>query len=104
MILRPPTSTLFPYTTLFRSGILVERHARRGSDPAQIVDELVSGDGVQPGRKWLPGIVGVTLEMDGQQHLLHQILGFRGAASEAGEFALVIGSQPAAKPVEQRSV
>src|SRR5437899_7243940 len=70
MILRPPTSTLFPYTTLFRSGILVERHARRGSDPAQIVDELVSGDGVQPGRKWLPGIVGVTLEMDGQQHLL----------------------------------
>src|SRR5690242_21102962 len=28
MIRRPPRSTLFPYTTLFRS-----RHARRGSNP-----------------------------------------------------------------------
>src|SRR3712207_7703262 len=28
MIRRPPRSTLFPYTTLFRSGRLVERRAR----------------------------------------------------------------------------
>src|SRR5712671_2538148 len=47
-------------------GILVERNACRRSDPAQIVDQLVSGDGVQPGRKRLPGVVGVALEMDGQ--------------------------------------
>src|SRR5438552_14831130 len=82
-------------------GILVERDIRRRSGPAQIVDELVSSDGVHPRRQRLPGVVGVALEMDSQQHFLHQILGLRRAASEAGEFALEIGSQPAAKPVEQ---
>src|SRR2546430_12387290 len=29
MIRRPPRSTLFPYTTLFRSGIFVPPHQRR---------------------------------------------------------------------------
>src|SRR3712207_9162221 len=29
MIRRPPRSTLFPYTTLFRSDLAVERHAQR---------------------------------------------------------------------------
>src|SRR2546430_5278298 len=38
MIRRPPRSTLFPYTTLFRSGVVVvlERTRREG---AEIVDE-----------------------------------------------------------------
>src|SRR2546430_12648668 len=31
MIRRPPRSTLFPYTTLFRSELAVVRHARRNS-------------------------------------------------------------------------
>src|SRR5438046_2165554 len=82
-------------------AFLVERHVCRHSGPAQIVDELVSGDGVHPGRQRLPGVVGVALEMNGQQHFLHQILGLRRAASEAGELALEIGSQPAAQPIEQ---
>src|SRR5947208_9108869 len=47
MIRRPPRSTLFPYTTLFRSGICRLRHADGGSRgalrrvagrPAQSVD------------------------------------------------------------------
>src|SRR5713226_6151990 len=70
---------------------LIERDARSGSGPAQIVDELVSSDSMHPGRKWLPDIVGVALEMDSQQHFLHQIFSLRRAASDAGEFALVIG-------------
>src|SRR2546425_2905174 len=47
MIRRPPRSTLFPYTTLFRSTILVERQA-----PARVVvaalrrgDELLAALG-----------------------------------------------------------
>src|SRR3712207_8528202 len=28
MIRRPPRSTLFPYTTLFRSSIMLDRHAK----------------------------------------------------------------------------
>src|SRR2546430_12634350 len=34
MIRRPPRSTLFPYTTLFRSRLLVARQHRPGADPA----------------------------------------------------------------------
>src|SRR3712207_7270575 len=51
MIRRPPRSTLFPYTTLFRSGLAVEalrpveagvRH--RPADPAQVVDDVAAAD------------------------------------------------------------
>src|SRR2546422_7035461 len=41
MIRRPPRSTLFPYTTLFRSpdgrGVLLRHHARDLGDVAQVV-------------------------------------------------------------------
>src|SRR3712207_7792406 len=33
MIRRPPRSTLFPYTTLFRSGIVRTRNLKEGTDP-----------------------------------------------------------------------
>src|SRR2546423_10065022 len=33
MIRRPPRSTLFPYTTLFRSGWLAERESNHNSSP-----------------------------------------------------------------------
>src|ERR1017187_10259172 len=37
MIRRPPRSTLFPYTTLFRSALLAaEMLARTGKDPGEI--------------------------------------------------------------------
>src|SRR5690348_17887683 len=34
MIRRPPRSTLFPYTTLFRSATCCRRYGRRGCRPA----------------------------------------------------------------------
>src|SRR3712207_9243829 len=34
MIRRPPRSTLFPYTTLFRSSTIREAYARATADPA----------------------------------------------------------------------
>src|SRR5260221_5101538 len=37
MIRRPPRSTLFPYTTLFRSGIALGRHYLLSQDLAQSV-------------------------------------------------------------------
>src|SRR5256885_9482272 len=37
MIRRPPRSTLFPYTTLFRSLVLTDRH------PGGVVDQDVGG-------------------------------------------------------------
>src|ERR1022692_395501 len=37
MIRRPPRSTLFPYTTLFRSLCLVDRRVRQGSTHVQLM-------------------------------------------------------------------
>src|SRR3712207_7320878 len=50
MIRRPPRSTLFPYTTLFRSLGAVRAHDREdpaegGADPGEPV-EVVEGEGV----------------------------------------------------------
>src|SRR2546427_3619054 len=47
MIRRPPRSTLFPYTTLFRSE--VERHARNLTQRgAHLLDELGLGQALAP--------------------------------------------------------
>src|SRR3712207_8900300 len=61
MIRRPPRSTLFPYTTLFRS------HARGGRLPQHLLDRAVQADqdlvkerllGVAPGQTRLGKAVG----------------------------------------------
>src|SRR4051812_49492530 len=46
MIRRPPRSTLFPYTTLFRSRRLPERRSR--GDVAGVVDGQSPADVLQP--------------------------------------------------------
>src|SRR2546427_6491085 len=45
MIRRPPRSTLFPYTTLFRSVVVRDRHA-----PAAVTGREADGAEVVPGR------------------------------------------------------
>src|SRR3712207_6985425 len=44
MIRRPPRSTLFPYTTLFRSGPLIQLTPPKVQRVAQQQDEQVPGD------------------------------------------------------------
>src|SRR2546430_13012237 len=46
MIRRPPRSTLFPYTTLFRSGL--ERHLRGSMEPQQ---HRQPGSGARPAQE-----------------------------------------------------
>src|SRR5262245_64496200 len=54
---RPPTSTLFPYTTLFRSGLIL-------GDAHQVVVEVVLGVGVDlHHRLLLVGEVGQRAEL-----------------------------------------
>src|SRR2546422_5390637 len=48
MIRRPPRSTLFPYTTLFRSQRSVRRRVERRRHPVLILQRVV--DQVIPGR------------------------------------------------------
>src|SRR5256885_13104312 len=42
MIRRPPRSTLFPYTTLFRSGIADERHPPAVGRPGRHIDRALA--------------------------------------------------------------
>src|SRR5438876_8393290 len=54
MLRRPPRSTLFPYTTLFRSGAFGSRHGCGG--PGDIQGQLVADEQL-----------GMTIYMDGQR-------------------------------------
>src|SRR5256885_12638207 len=48
MIRRPPRSTLFPYTTLFRSGKVVDGLARAAVRAGALLAENVEVVGIQP--------------------------------------------------------
>src|SRR3712207_8655226 len=52
MIRRPPRSTLFPYTTLFRSA--VTSHAA-GGGPGDAARDMPDRLGAATGRRWLIG-------------------------------------------------
>src|SRR5690349_23425400 len=55
MIRRPPRSTLFPYTTLFRRGPRGVRRVSRGGMPARAtVTEVGPRDGLQNEKEVLP--------------------------------------------------
>ena len=81
---------------------IVDRHiSARRPRPAQVVDELVACDRVDPGRERLARIIGVSPGVDGEQRLLHQIFRLRGATSDPREPALVVPAQQPAQPLEQ---
>src|SRR5437764_12140289 len=50
MIRRPPRSTLFPYTTLFRSHLAVQRHRRLEQDPGPASPRMLAERLVQQSR------------------------------------------------------
>src|SRR3712207_7356325 len=84
MIRRPPRSTLFPYTTLFRSAQIlteIERRNKRGETPRFVKH----GNGIVGLTKWLPsGLVGQinahnrseehTSELQSRQYLVCRLL------------------------------
>src|SRR3712207_8861015 len=73
MIRRPPRSTLFPYTTLFRSGRLAARraadeHAERG--PAAVLglaDRLLHRRRARPGRHVAAPVAGRDRAVRGER-------------------------------------
>src|SRR5258708_39639944 len=74
MIRRPPRSTLFPYTTLFRS-----QHARMAFHPPAAPADVVALDALDMGK---PGTRGVRRAYRGWPHRLSG-LGADRAAAEA---------------------
>src|SRR3712207_7199634 len=81
MIRRPPRSTLFPYTTLFRSGHIVVRDGRivsvgEGAAPAGESARRIDGSGCLA----TPGLVNAhrseehTSELQSRQYLVCRLL------------------------------
>ena len=63
-------------------------------DPAQQIDGPPLGNGAQPGGERAARIVGLARAMDGQQHVLHDILDIiRGHAPARSATALIRGTQ-----------
>src|SRR2546423_2728736 len=54
MIRRPPRSTLFPYTTLFRSSVSVAAHARARAAPSRWKSAPLHRDLDRPDREEAP--------------------------------------------------
>src|SRR2546427_5389106 len=71
MIRRPPRSTLFPYTTLFRSGLDITRRPQRVGDDLRLernarrLSQNVAPEGVEIGRLPDPGPV---VRRDSEEH------------------------------------
>src|SRR3712207_8132506 len=71
MIRRPPRSTLFPYTTLFRSGRVDDDGIHAGGDEVADVLELAGGVGVAVRDIERIDVAGrQRLGLDGADHLL----------------------------------
>src|SRR3712207_8023198 len=78
MIRRPPRSTLFPYTTLFRSALEAQR-VRGDEAGEQLLDEegvalAVGRDGLDDGRGRLVRSEEHTSELQSRQYLVCRLL------------------------------
>src|SRR5437763_11422341 len=78
MILRPPRSTLFPYTTLFRSGRAAAKAVRRPTGPVEARGRL-AGAARGAGRSWRAGAIRVrseehTSELQSPMYLVCRLL------------------------------
>src|SRR3712207_7062068 len=80
MIRRPPRSTLFPYTTLFRSEEARATAEERGiSDPERVLDHVFyEGEMQQVGGQWTKGYRARseehTSELQSRQYLVCRLL------------------------------
>src|SRR3712207_8484548 len=82
MIRRPPRSTLFPYTTLFRSDVVLELHAQRAvvpGRPGAAVDLTRRVDEATPLGETDDGVDAVrseehTSELQSRQYLVCRLL------------------------------
>src|SRR3989475_10831622 len=92
MIRRPPRSTLFPYTTLFRSGSARDRRQRPARDR-----------GVP--RRRAPRVRPALLRLDGVEAGYGDMIAVRGVSLEVrtGEIVALIGSNGAGKATTPRA-
>src|SRR3712207_9495397 len=89
MIRRPPRSTLFPYTTLFRSGE-VALHVPPGTQPGETL--FLRGHGMPPLRRGRPGDLRVVVNVPTprrlsreQRELMERLAATMDPAGHAGD-------------------
>src|SRR3712207_8138753 len=73
MIRRPPRSTLFPYTTLFRSKVKYGRLLKPGQDPGDAVFEEKRREDAMRGEDWNRSEEH-TSELQSRQYLVCRLL------------------------------
>src|SRR2546430_12239589 len=98
MIRRPPRSTLFPYTTLFRSALQEVRAAQR-LDPLSLIINTDVGEILYYGRRHDEAIEQGrrALEIDSAFALAHRLLGMAHLAKR--QFAPAVAELEATAPV-----
>src|SRR3712207_8052335 len=74
MIRRPPRSTLFPYTTLFRSPEVPAAELRRGGRAGGGGSDAPERDRPRPGAPGLPRSEEHTSELQSRQYLVCRLL------------------------------
>src|SRR2546429_6660939 len=79
MIRRPPRSTLFPYTTLFRSDSRVPRHQGRRGEAEHLPErEIPRHDGEHRAQRFEPNVAARseehTSELQSRLHLVCRLL------------------------------
>ncbi len=83
------------------SARILQRDLDRPVAAAQMVDELVAGKGIRPGREGQRPVVAVALQMHGKECLLDEILDFGGGGADpAGE----VSAQKPAENTEELTV
>src|SRR5260370_7581777 len=85
MIRRPPRSTLFPYTTLFRSNLA------RIQDAVTAVDAVTEPYGVAVQEVTDPTLADVTLNMDTTSAVGGYADGVLGCTTDAGQITVIQG-------------
>ncbi len=68
MIRRPPRSTLFPYTTLFRSGGIFFNRLRKSAYKSFLEAEKIT----RTDSGFIPSIITLDFDMDGRKEFLYQ--------------------------------
>lgn len=66
-----------------KSAGILEWDLERPVPAAEVVDELVAGEGIRPGREGKRAVVAVALQMHGKERLLNEILDLRRRGPDA---------------------
>src|SRR3712207_8426121 len=93
MIRRPPRSTLFPYTTLFRSAAAPTGSGRRTPGPPAAASRRPAGGRGRPVPGWTPRSEEHTSELQSRQYLVCRLLLEKKKTIKLITFTTIVSAQ-----------